>query len=64
VIVRENTREELAAKDIVWSKKHGSFGYAFSPKSIADAGGGPGKFIIKFYSGPEPVMTQDFKIEF
>ena len=62
VIVRKDMREELASRDIVWSKKHGRFGYGFNPGIIANAGGGPGVYTIKFYSGPEPVLTRDFHI--
>ena len=62
VVVRKDTREELAAMDIEWTKKYGAYGYGFSPKSIAQAAGGPGEFTIKFYSGPEPVMTRNFRI--
>ena len=52
---------ELAARDIEWTKKYGAYGYAFNLKSIVQAGG-PGEFTVKFYSGPEPVFTRDFRI--
>ncbi|MBL7133191.1 MAG: hypothetical protein ISS78_03755 [Phycisphaerae bacterium] len=62
VVVRKNTRKDLTGLDIVWTKKHSSYGYLFSPKAIAEAGGGPGEFTIKFYSGPEPAITRNFRI--
>jgi len=61
-VVRKNRREYLAVQKIVWSSKHKSFGYLFSPKDIAAKGGGPGAYTIKFFSGPEPVFTRDFYI--
>ncbi|MCE5278081.1 MAG: CsgG/HfaB family protein [Planctomycetaceae bacterium] len=62
-IVRSGERTDLVQHDIVWSSKFGSFGYGFSPKEIAAKGGGAGEYTVKFYSGPEPVMTRTFKIE-
>ena len=61
-IVRKDERRELASQDLVWSKQYGGFGYKFSPKAIAEKGGGPGDYVAKFYSGPEPVMTTSFRI--
>ncbi len=62
VIVRKDGREDLATKDIRWSKEHKSFGYAFNPSEIAAKGGGAGKYEVKFYSGPEPVIRREFRI--
>ena len=62
VVVRKDQRQELASKNIRWSKKHKGFGYEFSPKAIAAAGGGPGDFEVKFYSGPEPIMRRKFRV--
>ena len=62
VVVRKDQRQELAQQDIRWTKKYKGFGYKFSPKAIAAAGGGPGTFEVKFYSGPEPVMRRKFRI--
>ena len=61
-IVRKDQRQVLAEKDITWSKKYKGFGYEFSPKQIAEAGGGPGEFEVKFYSGSEPIMRRKFRI--
>ncbi|HAU37441.1 MAG TPA: hypothetical protein DCX07_06945 [Phycisphaerales bacterium] len=63
VIVRRDAREPLAQEDIIWTRKYNSFGYKFNPSEIAGKGGGPGAYTVKFYSGPEPVFTRDFKIE-
>ena len=68
-IVRKDQREDLGSQDLVWSredlsatgKKVGK-GFPFSPREIAAKGGGPGNYVIKLYSGPEPVMTRPFRI--
>ena len=62
VIVRKGDRQELAAKDITWTKKYKGFGYEFNPKAIAANGGGPGEYEVKFYSGPSPIMRRKFRI--
>lgn len=61
-IIRKGERQDLASLDIQWDKKHGGFGYLFSPKDIAAKGGGAGEYEIKFYSGPEPIMRRAFRI--
>jgi hypothetical protein len=60
-VVRKGQREDLASQDMQWDKRHSGFGYAFSPKQIADKAG-PGDYEVKFYSGPEPVMRHAFRI--
>ncbi len=62
-IVRKDQRRDLAEKEIVWDAQYEGFGYTFNPSEIAAAGGGPGQYQVKFYSGPEPVMRHDFRIE-
>ena len=62
VIVRNGQREVLAEQEIIWTSKYNSFGYLFNPKQIAEKGGGAGEYLIKFYSGPEPVMTRKFSV--
>lgn len=62
-VVRKDQRKDLASQDIVWSKKYKGYGYVFSPKQIAQAGGGPGEYEVKFYCGPEPIMRRSFKID-
>jgi len=62
-IVRKDQREDLAEKQITWTRKNKSYGYRFDPGAIAAAGGGPGTYTVKFYSGPEPVMTTDFHLK-
>ena len=61
-IVRKGTRKDLAVKKITWDKESDRPGYRFSPKQIAEAGGGPGVYTVKFYSGQKPVITRDFRI--
>ena len=62
-IVRKGERVDLAFMDIVWTSKYTGFGYPFNPREIAEKGGGPGEYEVKFYSGPEPVLRRTFKIE-
>ncbi len=61
-IIRKGERQDLVTQDIQWDKKHGGFGYLFSPKDIAAKGGGAGEYEVKFYSGPEPIMRRAFRI--
>jgi len=61
-IVRKDQREYLAEQEIVWDGKYGSYGYLFNPAQIAAKGGGAGTYTVKFFSGPEPVITRDFQI--
>ena len=62
-IVRKDTRADLFTQDIVWTKKFGSFGYAFNPSDVVRKSGGPGEFEAKFYSGPTPVLRHRFRID-
>jgi hypothetical protein len=62
VIVPKESRQVLLDKPIVWDKNSKTLGIPFQPAQIASRNG-PGKYTIKFYSGPKPIMTQDFKIE-
>jgi len=61
-IVRKGERVDLAEKVFTWTTKYRTFGYNFSPRDIAAKGGGPGDYVVKFYSGPEPVLERKFKI--
>jgi hypothetical protein len=61
-IVRKDERVDLAEKEFTWTTKYRTFGYNFSPKDIAAKGGGPGDYVVKFYSGPTMVMDRKFKI--
>ena len=60
-VVRKGERKDLVSQQIVWDKQYGSYGYLFRPKEIA-AGGGPGQYEVKFYSGQEPVLKHAFRI--
>lgn len=66
-IIRKNAREDLSVEDIVWkavpTSDKTAHGITFSPKAIVEAGGGPGEYEAKFYSGPEPVMRHTFRID-
>ncbi|MBI5724784.1 MAG: hypothetical protein HZA50_12550 [Planctomycetes bacterium] len=62
--VRKDERNDLLTMNIVWSaKKAGCMGYEFNPSKLAQDGGGPGKYVFKFYSGQTPVMTHEFEIQ-
>jgi hypothetical protein len=68
-IVRKDARQDLASTEFVWSNsqvtgtgKSAARSFEFSPRDIAAKGGGAGDYVVKFYSGPEPVMLREFKI--
>jgi len=64
-IVPKGGREVIASQDIVWSRNfpQRGQGFPFSPKDLLAKAGGAGEFTVKLYSGEEPVLTRDFKIE-
>lgn len=62
-IVRKDEREYLHERDFTWDAQYGHYGYRFSPKEIAAAGGGPGRYVAKFYSSQEPILEHTFTIE-
>ena len=61
-IVRQDQREDLFSGELVWSRNWGPRGFQFSPGQVARKGGGPGKYVAKLYSGPEPVLLYEFDI--
>lgn len=62
-VVRENDRKDLAELDLTWSRDWGpTHHFDLDLRKIATAGGGPGNYVVKFYSGPEPVFTRKMKI--
>jgi hypothetical protein len=61
-IVRKDQREYLHEREFTWDAQYGRYGYRFSPQSVAAAGGGPGTYVAKFYSGQKPVLEHDFRI--
>lgn len=61
-IIKKDQRTDLAVQDVVWSKKHAGFGYAFNPQELYSKGG-EGDYEAKFYSGPEPVLRCAFRIK-
>ena len=63
-IVRDGMRNDLFLTNLKWDKAKGQrgMGFVFDPREIARKGGGPGKYVAKFYSGPEPKLLAKFKI--
>jgi len=77
-IAREGTREDLLVQVVRWhrgsqpvhagSSEHvdgariGLGVVTFNPKDIAAKGGGPGRYVAKFYAGPKPALTYEFDI--
>lgn len=62
-VVRKDQRKYLIEQKITWKGEYNSYGYLFDPQKIAEAGGGKGLYTVKFFSGPEPIITQDFRIQ-
>lgn len=61
-IIRADQREDLFSGELVWRRNWGSKGFEFSPREIVAKGGGPGKYVAKLYSGPQPVLRYEFEI--
>jgi hypothetical protein len=61
-IVREGARQDLFEQDLIWSGKNSSIRIPVKPADLAAKGGGPGWYVAKLYSGPQPVLTQRFQI--
>jgi len=61
-INRKDRREYIVKREIIWNGDKRSLGYPFNPKQIAETGGGPGIYTVKFFSGAEPVFARDFHI--
>jgi hypothetical protein len=64
VIVRGRQQDVLVAKEFTWSRSNPSrgIGFEFSPREIARKGGGPGRYTVKFYNGPTPILSHGFRI--
>ena len=64
-VVRKGTDQPLAAQTLTWDRgaPFGDMTLTFSPAAIAAAGGGPGKYVLRFYANGEEVMSRGFKIE-
>jgi hypothetical protein len=64
-VVKDGSREELANIELVWQRQWSAgpgTHFELSPKEIAGKAG-PGTYLVKFYSGPEPVLTQKIQIK-
>ena len=62
--VGTGTAKNLVEKFFIWDKAKPAVVIELDPKQIATAGGGPGKYRIKVYSGsPEPFIDKTVKIE-
>ena len=78
-IAREDVRKDLLVQEVRWLRSKrpvfagspdmvegGRIGIGvvkFSPRDIAAKGGGPGKYVAKFYAGPKPALVYEFDIE-
>jgi len=63
-IIRKGTEKDLLTQEVTWTSTWSALGHGweFIPKDIAEKGGGPGTYTVKFYSGPKPVIRRDFTI--
>ena len=63
-VVREESRNDLAEIKLIWDRKWGGAkDFVLSPRDIAAKGGGAGTYLVKFYSGPEPVIINKIQIK-
>ncbi len=71
ITVVRKAKDDVPVKDLVtvhvkWTRSMSATGkqIVLSPKKIAQAGSGPGKYTLKLYSGPaKPALKQDFTLE-
>jgi len=61
-IIRKDTRIDLVRESFTWKSGNRYIDYVFSPAEIASKGGGPGKYEVKFYSGPDLIFEHKFTI--
>jgi len=61
-IVRKDQREYLATHTLTWDGSKKWHTWTFDPSKLADDGGGPGTYTIKFFAGQEPAFTKDFQV--
>jgi hypothetical protein len=64
-VVRKDQRTDLAEVQFTWDRKDSEQkgkGFELNARDIAEKGGGPGDYTLKFYSGPEPIITRNFHI--
>ena len=57
-VVKGEERKDLVEVKLAWQRAWKSQSFEMSPKEIADKGGGPGTYTVKFYSGPEPIFKK------
>ena len=65
-IARRDDGGEVAGREFTWLRAWSSEagkGFGFSPREIAEAAGGPGRYVARLYSGGEAVLETKFKIE-
>ena len=55
--------EPLAEETVRWSAADESVRLTFSPRELADAAGGPGKFDLRLYAGEKLVLKRGFQIK-
>ncbi|MDP7637678.1 MAG: CsgG/HfaB family protein [Phycisphaerae bacterium] len=64
-IARKGVPKNIASTQVKWTRAMSAVGthVIFSPRKIAQESGGPGGYVVKFYSGsPKPVMTHNITI--
>jgi len=53
----------VAEETIVWSRADDRVQLSFSPRELADAAGGPGKFDVRLHAAGRAVLKRGFEIE-
>jgi len=62
MITPKDSDDVLAESRFVWDRAKRLEALEFSLRDVAEAGGGPGRYAVKFYSQGELVMKRDFRI--
>lgn len=62
-VAREKARENIKDFQVVWDRGRREMEIPLNPREIASAGGGPGKYELKLYSGEAPAIVHKFRIK-
>lgn len=62
-VVRKGSSRVLAERELVWSAGRAELALPFSPRQVAEAGGGPGHYRLRFHGKDKVVFSRKFEIK-